>query len=85
MFIVTKKPLTPNILWDEKSGSVLCKFINGKLETDDKKLASKLEKLGYQIEEVKEPEAPEAPEKPEEPDEGKSSEGEKPKTRRNRK
>ena len=41
MFIVTKKPKTPNILWDGENNRPLCKFVKGVLETSDEKLAFK--------------------------------------------
>lgn len=50
MFIVTKKPKTPNILWDGENNRPLCKFVKGVLETSDEKLAFKLKGMGYKVE-----------------------------------
>ncbi len=50
MFKVTKKPKTPNILWDASGNRPLCKFVNGVFETNDEALASKLKDLGYAVE-----------------------------------
>lgn len=50
MFKVTKKPKTPNILWDASNNRPLCKFVNGVLETNDKDLADKLKGLGNSVE-----------------------------------
>lgn len=50
MFKVTKKPHTPNIIWDASNDSPLCKFVNGVIETNDKTLASKLKSLGHTVE-----------------------------------
>lgn len=51
MYIVKKKPLTSNILWDKENGVQLCKFTNGKLETDDSELVEKLRGMGYEVSE----------------------------------
>lgn len=50
MFKVTKKPKTPNILWDVSSNRPLCRFIKGVFETNDEALASKLKDLGHTVE-----------------------------------
>lgn len=50
MFRVTKKPKTPNILWDASSNRPLCKFVKGVFETNDEALAFKLKDLGHTVE-----------------------------------
>lgn len=50
MFRVTKKPKTPNIIWDASSNRPLCKFVNGAFETNDEPLAFKLKGMGYKVE-----------------------------------
>ena len=50
MFIVTKKPKTPNIVWDASVGRPLCRFVNGVYETNDEAVASKLKEMGYTVE-----------------------------------
>lgn len=50
MFKVTKKPKTPNIIWDTSSNSPICKFMNGAFETNDERLAIKLKDLGHTVE-----------------------------------
>lgn len=50
MFKVTKKPKTPNILWDASSNRSLCRFVKGIFETNDETLASKLKDLGHTVE-----------------------------------
>ena len=50
MFKVTKKPKTPNILWDASNNLPLCRFVKGVFETNDEALASKLKDLGHTIE-----------------------------------
>lgn len=50
MFRVTKKPKTPNILWDASNNRPLCRFVKGVFETNDKALASKLKDLGHTVE-----------------------------------
>lgn len=50
MFKVTKKPKTPNILWDASSNRPLCRFVKGVFETNDEALASKLKDLGHTVE-----------------------------------
>lgn len=49
MFKVTKKPKTPNILWDASSNRPLCRFVKGVFETNDEALASKLKDLGHTV------------------------------------
>lgn len=49
MFIVKKKPLTSNIIWNPDTGKPLCKFDKGKLETNDIELAEKLKTMGYAV------------------------------------
>lgn len=50
MFRVTKKPKTPNILWDSSNNRPLCRFVKGVFETNDEALASKLKGLGHTVE-----------------------------------
>lgn len=50
MFKVTKKPHTPNIIWDASNNRPLCKFVNGVIETNDTALADKLKGLGHIVE-----------------------------------
>lgn len=50
MFKVTKKPKTPNILWDASGNCPLCKFVRGIFETNDEALAYKLKGMGYIVE-----------------------------------
>ena len=50
MFRVTKKPKTPNILWDASNNRPLCRFVKGVFETNDEALASKLKDLGHTVE-----------------------------------
>ena len=50
MFKVTKKPKTPNIVWDASNNRPLCKFVKGVFETNDETLASKLKNLGHTVE-----------------------------------
>lgn len=47
--MIKKKPLTSNILWDKEKGVQLCKFTEGKLETNDSELAEKLRDMGYEV------------------------------------
>lgn len=49
MFAVIKKPLTPNTIWDAENRCLLCKFENGKLETNDTVLVEKLKSMGHEI------------------------------------
>lgn len=47
MLKVTKKPKTPNMIWDAKNNRPLCKFDRkGILETNDETLAEKLKAMG---------------------------------------
>lgn len=48
-YTITKRPLTPNSLWDDEKGGIFCSFSNGKIETDDDGLAEKLEALGHTV------------------------------------
>ena len=50
MFKVTKKPKTPNIIWDASSNRPLCRFVKGVFETNDEALASKLKDQGHTVE-----------------------------------
>lgn len=50
MFKVTKKPKTPNIVWDASNNRPLCKFVKGVFKTNDEALASKLKDLGHTVE-----------------------------------
>lgn len=50
MFIVKKKPLTANIIWDASNNRPLCKFVKGVFETNDESLASELKDKGYVVE-----------------------------------
>lgn len=49
MFTVKKIPKTPNILWDAAAKKPLCRFVKGKLETNDEALADKLKGMGYEV------------------------------------
>lgn len=49
MFKATKKPKTPNILWDASSNRPLCRFIKGVFETNDEALIFKLKDLGHTV------------------------------------
>lgn len=46
MFKVSKKPKTPNMIWDSEKNCLLCKFVKGIFETDDAGVADKLESMG---------------------------------------
>ena len=50
MFKVTKKPKTPNILWDASNNRPLYRFVKGVFETNDEAIASKLKDLGHTVE-----------------------------------
>lgn len=50
MFKVTKKPQTPNIVWDASTNRPLCKFVKGVFETNDEAVVSKLKAMGYAVE-----------------------------------
>ncbi len=50
MFTVTKKPKTPNTIWDAVNKRPLCKFDKkGILETNDETLAEKLKAMGHTV------------------------------------
>ena len=49
MFKVTKKPKTPNMIWDSEKNCLLCKFVKGIFETDDAGVADKLESMGHTV------------------------------------
>ena len=49
MFKVTKKPKTPNMIWDAANNRPLCKFVKGVLETNDKAIADRLAALGHTV------------------------------------
>lgn len=53
MIQVTKKPKTPNMVWNAEKSCLLCKFVGGVLKTEDKKLADRLKALGHGVTEVK--------------------------------
>lgn len=52
MFRVTKKPKTPNMVWDSEKNCLLCKFVKGIFETDDAGVADKLESMGHTVTET---------------------------------
>ena len=77
MFTVKKIPKTPNILWDAAAKKPLCKFVKGKLETNDEALADKLKDMGYEV--TGEADAPEGAEPPvDNPDKEEQPEGAEP-------
>ena len=49
MFKVTKKPKTPNIVWDSSGNRPLCKFVKGVFETNDEQIAFKLKNMGHTV------------------------------------
>ena len=49
MFKVTKKPKTPNIVWDYSGNRPLCKFVKGVFETNDEQIAFKLKSMGHTV------------------------------------
>lgn len=49
MYKVTKKPNTPNIVWDANGKAPLCRFVKGCFETDDKKIADALKAKGHTV------------------------------------
>lgn len=49
MFKVTKKPKTPNIVWDSSDNRPLCKFVKGVFETNDEQIAFKLKSMGHTV------------------------------------
>ena len=50
MFKVTKKPKTPNMIWDAKNNRPLCKFVKGVFETNDATVVKTLKAMGYTVE-----------------------------------
>lgn len=50
MYTVTKKPLTPNTVWDAETGKPLCKFVKGKLVTNDEQTVERLGEMGHTVE-----------------------------------
>ena len=52
MYKVTKKPNTPNIVWNADSKAPLCRFVKGRFETDDKKIADALKAKGYTVNKI---------------------------------
>lgn len=50
MYKITKKPKTPNIIWDVSNNCPLGKFVDGVIETNDADLAAKLKDLGHTVE-----------------------------------
>lgn len=49
MFTVTKKPKTPNMIWDAANNRPLCKFVKGVFETNDTAVVEKLKGMGYTV------------------------------------
>lgn len=79
MLKVTKKPKTPNIIWDAANKRPLCKFDKkGILETNDETLAEKLKAMGHtvtgEVDKVETPVEPDKPDSDGEPDAGASDE-----------
>ncbi len=54
MFRVTKKPGTPNIVWDASKGRRLCRFVHGVFETGDETVANRLKNMGHTVEKITE-------------------------------
>lgn len=52
MFKVTKKPKTPNMIWDASNNRPLYKSAKGIFETDDAGVADKLESMGHTVTEI---------------------------------
>ena len=49
-YTITKKPKTPNMLWDGKTKKIIAKFNEkGVFETDNKEVAEKLKALGHTV------------------------------------
>lgn len=73
MFTVTKKPKTPNTIWDAANKRPLCKFDKkGILETNDETLAERLKARGHTVTgEVDNVEPPVDSETPDSEDNGK--------------
>ena len=56
-YTITKKPKTPNMLWDGKTKKIIAKFNEkGVFETDEKAVAEKLKELGHTVVEAEEEE-----------------------------
>ena len=68
MYIVKNKAKSPKIVWDGKANKPLLKFEGGLFETEDKTIADKAKKLGYEVDKVDSPKAPEDPEAPKAPE-----------------
>ena len=73
MLKVTKKPKTPNMIWDAENNGPLCKFDRkGVLETNDETLAEKLKALGHtvtgEVDKVESPVEVDVPDSDGEPD-----------------
>ncbi len=49
MFLVKKKPLTPNMVWGGDNKKPLCRFEKGIFRTEDQAVADKLFALGYEV------------------------------------
>lgn len=50
VYTVTKKPLAPNTVWDTETGKPLCRFVKGKLVTNDEQTAERLGEMGHKVE-----------------------------------
>lgn len=49
-YTITKKPKTPNMLWDGKTKKIIAKFNEkGVFETDEKAVAEMLKELGHTV------------------------------------
>lgn len=75
MLKVTKKPKTPNMIWDAENKRPLCKFDKkGILETNDETLAKKLKAMGHtvtgEVDKVETPVEPDKSDSDGEPDAG---------------
>ena len=68
MYIVKNKAKSPKTVWDKKDNKPLLTFKGGLFETEDKAIADKAKKLGYEVDKVNSPEAPEDPKAPEDPE-----------------
>lgn len=56
LYTITKKPKTPNMLWDGQSKTIIVKFDEkGVFVTKEKALAEKLKALGHTVAEEEEP------------------------------
>lgn len=51
MFTITdkKNPKKHGLIWDAKSKQPLIKFVKGQAATEDKAVAEKLKKMGYEV------------------------------------